>query len=54
MKKILTFSLLALIAVPLFGQAKFDAWNEFAKTKFEPKYYEKIGSIFSIRSSRII
>jgi hypothetical protein len=43
MKKILTFSLLALIAVSLFGQAKFDAWNEFAKTKFEPKYYEKIG-----------
>jgi hypothetical protein len=22
---------------------KFDSWNEFAKTKFEPKYQEKIG-----------
>jgi hypothetical protein len=22
---------------------KFDSWNEFAKTKFEPKYYEKLG-----------
>lgn len=26
-----------------FSQDKFDAWNEFAKTKFEPKYYEKLG-----------
>ena len=25
------------------AQPKWDAWNEFAKTKFEPKYYEKIG-----------
>jgi hypothetical protein len=25
------------------GTAKSDAWNEFAKTKFEPKYYEKLG-----------
>jgi len=25
-----------------FAQTK-DMWNEFAKTKFEPKYYEKIG-----------
>jgi hypothetical protein len=24
-------------------QGKFDAWNTFAKTKFEPKYYEKLG-----------
>jgi hypothetical protein len=22
---------------------KVDGWNEFAKTKFEPKYYEKLG-----------
>jgi hypothetical protein len=27
----------------LFAQTKFDAWHEFAKTKFEPKYNEKIG-----------
>ncbi len=26
-----------------FAQTKTDMWNEFAKTKFEPKYYEKIG-----------
>lgn len=38
-----------LIAVLLFttaavlGQSKPDLWNTFAKTKFEPKYYEKIG-----------
>ena len=27
----------------VFAQTKTDMWNEFAKTKFEPKYYEKIG-----------
>jgi hypothetical protein len=28
-----------------FGQTpgKIDSWNEFAKTKFEPKFYEKLG-----------
>lgn len=26
-----------------FGQTKPDTWSMFAKTKFEPKYYEKIG-----------
>lgn len=26
-----------------FAQTKPDAWNLFAKTKFDPKYYEKIG-----------
>jgi hypothetical protein len=25
------------------AQGKMDTWNEFAKTKFEPKYYEKLG-----------
>src|SRR5688572_17092177 len=25
------------------AQGKIDSWNEFAKTKFEPKYYEKMG-----------
>lgn len=43
MKRILTTSLLILSNAALFAQAKFDAWNEFAKTKFEPKYYDKIG-----------
>lgn len=27
----------------LHAQGKPDMWNEFAKTKFEPKYYEKLG-----------
>jgi hypothetical protein len=35
--------LFLLISTVVVGQPKFDAWNEFAKTKFEPKYYEKIG-----------
>lgn len=31
-----------ITGISAFGQTK-DMWNEFAKTKFEPKYYEKIG-----------
>ena len=27
----------------VFAQGKVDAWDTFAKTKFEPKYYEKLG-----------
>lgn len=27
----------------VWGQTKTDSWTMFAKTKFEPKYYEKIG-----------
>jgi hypothetical protein len=26
-----------------FSQTKTDTWGVFAKTKFEPKYYEKLG-----------
>jgi hypothetical protein len=44
MKKTFSTSVLVLIALVSFSQTpKFDAWNEFAKTKFEPKYYEKLG-----------
>jgi hypothetical protein len=44
MKKTFSTSVLVLIAMVSFAQTpKFDAWNEFAKTKFEPKYYEKLG-----------
>jgi hypothetical protein len=38
-----------LIVVCIFAasfvaaQGKVDSWNEFAKTKFEPKYHEKLG-----------
>lgn len=31
------------LSFSLQAQSKLDAWNEFAKTKFEPKYYENIG-----------
>ena len=35
--------LLMLATVTVFAQSKPDLWNAFAKTKFEPRYYEKIG-----------
>lgn len=31
------------VAFGVFGQGKSDRWNDFAKTKFEPKYDEKAG-----------
>jgi hypothetical protein len=40
---------LQIVIVALFisnfalAQGKVDTWNEFAKTKFESKYYEKLG-----------
>lgn len=37
------FVCLMLATVSVFAQGKMDAWNEFAKTKYEPKYLEKIG-----------
>jgi uncharacterized membrane protein YcgQ (UPF0703/DUF1980 family) len=43
MKKLLNIVVLLVLVNPLFAQTKMDMWNEFAKTKFEPKYYEKIG-----------
>lgn len=42
--RVVFFYGILLVTSAAFAQApKFDAWNEFAKTKFEPKYYEKIG-----------
>ncbi len=41
--KNLLFAFLMLCTASVFAQTKTDVWNEFAKTKFEPKYYEKIG-----------
>lgn len=32
-----------LSGVWVSAQTKTDMWGEFAKTKFEPKYYEKLG-----------
>jgi hypothetical protein len=43
MKKIIVLIVLVVSVTTSFAQARWDAWNEFAKTKFEPKYYEKIG-----------
>jgi len=43
MKKIIVLMLLTVPTMISFGQTKFDAWDAFAKTKFEPKYYEKLG-----------
>lgn len=40
-RNLLIFAFL-LFSASAFGQTK-DMWNEFAKTKFESKYYEKIG-----------
>ncbi|MBX2967247.1 MAG: hypothetical protein KF845_13965 [Cyclobacteriaceae bacterium] len=42
-KNTIIISILFLVSGAVFAQSKFDAWNEFAKTKFEPKYYEKLG-----------
>lgn len=41
MKKLLVFVFL-VVGIAASAQTK-DMWNEFAKTKFEPKYYDKIG-----------
>ncbi len=43
MKKVIVLVLLIVLAEVSFAQSKFDAWDSFAKTKFEPKYYEKMG-----------
>jgi hypothetical protein len=43
MKKIFFVILFASTCAIASGQGKIDSWNEFAKTKFEPKYYEKLG-----------
>jgi uncharacterized membrane protein YcgQ (UPF0703/DUF1980 family) len=42
MKRSLTIILVCFVTAA-FSQGKIDSWNEFAKTKFEPKYYEKLG-----------
>lgn len=42
MKNLLLIGL-CIVGTSVFAQTKTDMWKEFAKTKFEPKYYEKIG-----------
>src|SRR5690242_3542943 len=41
--KLILFILFAGVTAAFSQSKKFDSWNEFAKTKFEPKYQEKIG-----------
>lgn len=43
MQKIILIALATLTSLTLSAQDKFDSWNAFAKTKFEPKYNEKLG-----------
>lgn len=43
MRKFFLSIVLVLGVSSVFAQGKSDMWNEFAKTKFEPKYYEKLG-----------
>ena len=43
MKNVIVLALLIMLTASSFAQGKFDAWDAFAKTKFEPKYYEKLG-----------
>lgn len=43
MKKLIFFILVLAVSATASAQTKPDSWNLFAKTKFEPKYYEKIG-----------
>jgi|SRR5687768_8568670 hypothetical protein len=43
MKAGIVFVSLLVSCVYVFGQTKPNAWDLFAKTKFESKYYEKLG-----------
>lgn len=43
MKKVFGCLIFLLLCGGVMGQSKSDTWGVFAKTKFEPKYYEKLG-----------
>lgn len=43
MNRILKIAIFTVLGTQLFAQPKIDSWAEFAKTKFEPKYNEKLG-----------
>jgi hypothetical protein len=43
MRKLIVVIILFCSTNLVLAQGKIDSWNEFAKTKFEPKYYEKLG-----------
>ncbi|HOX84006.1 MAG TPA: hypothetical protein PLJ60_03775 [Chryseolinea sp.] len=43
MKTVAVLILWIGLSMTSYAQSKFDSWDAFAKTKFEPKYYEKLG-----------
>jgi hypothetical protein len=43
MQRLILLAITICIAFTVAAQDKFDSWNAFAKTKFEPKYNEKLG-----------
>lgn len=43
MKKILVVALVLVSTTGMYAQTKVNLWDTFAKTKFEPKYHEKLG-----------
>ena len=43
MKKLILAVAMLTVTAGLFAQGKVNLWDTFAKTKFEPKYYEKLG-----------
>src|SRR5688572_1590691 len=43
MKKLLMIGLCVIGGIAASAQSKTDMWDAFAKTKFEPKYHEKLG-----------
>jgi hypothetical protein len=43
MKKLLMIGLCVIGVIAASAQSKTDMWDAFAKTKFEPKYHEKLG-----------
>ena len=43
MKKMILVTIMMGSVGMVWAQTKTDSWTMFAKTKFEPKYYEKIG-----------
>src|SRR5687767_8779931 len=42
MKRIVVIAIFLLVTAGAFAQGKADTWSIFAKTKFEPKYYENL------------
>jgi hypothetical protein len=42
MNRIVVIAAMLLATVGAFAQGKADTWSVFAKTKFEPKYYENL------------